>query len=81
MQVCDAGAPMVEPTPDAYMHAALTDRSLPGEGVVDIPALFTALADAGAAPFVAFEVYNERLALEPETTARALRTLAGTLFP
>lgn len=54
LQVCDA-AP--EPAADALTEA-MSARLLPGEGVVDLPALVGILEQIGADPFVANEAFN-----------------------
>lgn len=54
VQLCDAAA---DPGPDA-MTEAMTNRLLPGDGVVDIAGVLAALDAIGARPVVATEVFN-----------------------
>lgn len=60
VQVCDAAA---EPEDD-LMGEAMGGRLLPGEGVVDIPAVLAQLRSMGADPFVATEIFNPALVAE-----------------
>jgi sugar phosphate isomerase/epimerase len=63
------------------MQMATSARPLPGEGVVDIPALLAALADADADPFFAYEQFNAELASAGVgTMARRLRANARSVF-
>jgi sugar phosphate isomerase/epimerase len=80
VQVCDA--PSTAPgSPEEYMQMATSARPLPGEGVVDIPALLAALADADADPFFAYEQFNAELASAGVgTMARRLRANARSVF-
>ncbi len=57
---------------------AMTDRLLPGDGVVDFRRLFTVLRSIGAAPYVATEVFNPKLVSEhgAEGAARAMKAAA-----
>ena len=73
LQLCDAA-----PTRgDDVMGEAMTNRLLPGDGVVDFTALLDALDDMGADPWVAAEVFNTRLAGRgPAEMARAVRERA-----
>jgi sugar phosphate isomerase/epimerase len=57
VQVCDAGP---TPGPDPMLEA-MTARLLPGEGIVDFPAVMAQLHAIGATPFVATEIYNPAL--------------------
>ena len=54
--MCDAA-----PGDGREMEEAMTGRLLPGEGVVDYPALFATLAQIGADPFIATEIFNGAL--------------------
>jgi sugar phosphate isomerase/epimerase len=81
VQVCDAaaGAP---PPADDYIATAMRARPLPGDGVVDIPALLDAIAATGADPFFALEVFSaDLLAGGAESMAARLRGVADALFP
>ena len=74
VQISDAG-----PDPGADLLAeAMSSRLLPGEGVVDFAELFGVLADIGADPFVATEVFNPGLVAEwgPDAAAAAMRDAA-----
>lgn len=57
VQICDA-APDRQPD---VMKEAMTARLLPGEGVVDFKSVFSTLAQIGATPFLATEVFNTSL--------------------
>jgi sugar phosphate isomerase/epimerase len=76
------GSPLAEFTAAAdYFTRNITERSLPGDGSVDVPAIFTALADIGAEPFFAYQVCNVALASEgAETMAAKLRADAEKIF-
>jgi sugar phosphate isomerase/epimerase len=80
VQVCDA--PATAPTsPEGYMEMAMSARPLPGQGVVDIPPLLTALAAMGATPFFAYEQFNAQVASAGVATmARLLRENARRVF-
>ena len=72
VQICDS--PDV-PTPpaDEYIYFAMTDRRLPGEGIVDIDSLLSTLDKMGANPFFALETFNtELLAAGVENMADSL---------
>jgi sugar phosphate isomerase/epimerase len=71
LQLCDA-AP--EPVGDSLTEA-MTNRLLPGDGVVDFAALVTQLDAIGAKPYVATEIFNPELVkrLGAVQTARAMR--------
>lgn len=60
VQLCDAGP---DPSDDLYTEA-MTERLLPGDGVVDFDEFFTALYATGADPVLATEVFNTALAAE-----------------
>jgi sugar phosphate isomerase/epimerase len=80
VQACDAFYPT--PPLDDYIATAVTARPLPGDGVVDIPAIVAALSEIGADPFFAMEVFNTKLAAEgPEIMAAQVRAAADSLFP
>jgi sugar phosphate isomerase/epimerase len=78
VQVCDAAA---EPAGD-LLTEAMTNRLLPGDGVVDFAALFHQLDAIGATPFVATEIFNPTLVrdLGSVNTARAMREAALPLL-
>jgi sugar phosphate isomerase/epimerase len=65
-----------------YFRQNITDRPLPGDGDVDVPAIFSALADIGAEPYFAYQVCNPGLAMEgAEAMAMKLRANAKAIFP
>ena len=75
VQLCDAA-----PTPAADVYAeAMTNRLLPGDGIVDFAALFSALDSIGAAPFIATEIFNPSIVVERGAlgAALAMRDAAG----
>ena len=60
----------------------MTERPLPGDGDVDAPAIFAALAEIGAEPYFAYQVCNVALANEgAEAMAAKLRANAEKIFP
>ncbi len=69
LQLCDAA-----PVPEADVYAeTMARRKAPGEGAVDLHALFGALDQIGARPFVASEVFSAEIAaLGPEGAARRI---------
>ena len=69
LQLDDAGPPAdVDP-----MVETMTDRRLPGEGVVDLPALLAALDAIGADPVLAPEVFSAANAADgPAEAARRI---------
>ena len=81
----------VQPTdsPGAKSHSAseyfqqnITERPLPGDGDVDVPAIFAALAEIGAEPYFAYQVCNVALASEgAESMAVKLHANAEKIFP
>jgi len=46
---------------DSLLAETMTNRLLPGDGVVDFAGLFTVLEEMGATPFVSSEVFNTQL--------------------
>ncbi len=56
VQMCDAA-----PGEGRGIDEAMSGRLLPGDGVVDYPALFATLARIGADPFIATEIFNGAL--------------------
>ncbi len=80
LQVCDS-PPGETPAGAEYLAFAMSARALPGEGVVDIDALLTALGAMGADPYLAAEVFNNALAGQgKEVVARRLRQAIDTVF-
>jgi len=80
VQVADAPA-AVPSGREEYLTQAMSARPIPGTGEVDIPAVLACLQDIGAAPFVAFEVFNHALAAEgADVMAARLKASAETLF-
>jgi sugar phosphate isomerase/epimerase len=71
LQLCDAAA---TPSGDPLTEA-MTNRLLPGEGVVDFGALVAQLDGMGATPFVATEIFNPAMVTARGVldTARAMR--------
>jgi sugar phosphate isomerase/epimerase len=64
-----------------YFMRNITERPLPGDGDVDVHAIFAALADIGAEPYFAYQVCNVALASEgAETMAAKLRANAEKFF-
>jgi sugar phosphate isomerase/epimerase len=59
VQMCDAA-----PGTSTDMVEAMTGRLLPGDGVVDFAALIATLAEIGADPFIAPEIFNPGLVAE-----------------
>ena len=80
VQVCDA--PAAAPTsPEGYLQLATRARPLPGDGVVDIPAVLAALTAMGADPFFVYEQFNvEAASAGVEAMARRLRENARFVF-
>jgi sugar phosphate isomerase/epimerase len=79
VQVCDARAERI--SNDEYLAVALGGRPAPGDGVVDIDAVLGTLAEIGADPYFAYEVFNAELASKgAEAMASHLRANALTLF-
>jgi len=54
LQLCDAAA---EPAADVFAEA-MTNRQLPGDGIVDFVGLFDVFDAKGARPYVASEIFN-----------------------
>jgi sugar phosphate isomerase/epimerase len=64
-----------------YFTRNITERPLPGDGDVDVPAIFAALADIGAEPYFAYQVCNVAMASEgAETMAAKLHANAEKIF-
>jgi sugar phosphate isomerase/epimerase len=77
LQLDDAPA---QPADDLVVET-VTARLLPGEGDVDIAAVFETLDDMGATPLVASEVFSDRLvALGPAENARKQHAAARAVF-
>jgi sugar phosphate isomerase/epimerase len=74
VQVCDA-APT--PTGDSLTEA-MSARLLPGDGVVDFGAVFSLLADIGAEPFLATEIFNPAFVAEHGRDAAAAAMAAAS---
>src|SRR5262245_8897362 len=80
VQLCDA-APGPAPANDDYIRAAMSERRVPGDGVVDIAGIVDALGATGAQPFVAYEVFDAELARQgPAAMAARLRAVADSFF-
>ena len=72
VQLCDSPV-AAAPAGAQYIPFAMTDRALPGEGVVDIDELLGEFESMGADPFFALEVFNSALAASgPVNMARQL---------
>ena len=80
VQLCDA--PATAPgSGEEYLAAALSARPLPGDGVVDIPAVLEALVTIDADPFFAYEQFNTELARSgPDVMARRIMENAQQIF-
>ncbi len=63
LQVSDS--PAVTAPEEAYMHATLTRRLIPGEGALDLAGLLVRLRRAGCTAPVSAEIWSEKLAAEP----------------
>jgi sugar phosphate isomerase/epimerase len=80
VQLCDAAPEAGADT----LTEAMSDRRLPGEGVVDYSALVAVLDQIGAQPFIATEVFNPGMVakLGPDAAAGAMvaagRSVLGT---
>jgi sugar phosphate isomerase/epimerase len=73
--------PEVVDTSDDYMMQCITERPVPGEGVLDIDRMVQAIEATGATPYLAFQVCNPGLAGEgAEVMAAKLRASAATVF-
>ena len=71
VQLCDASH---EAQGDDPMTECMTARLLPGEGAVDFPPLLSDLADIGATPLWAPEVFSQKLSSQgPQAMAEAIR--------
>jgi sugar phosphate isomerase/epimerase len=80
VQVCDAG-PVAPTSAEDYLAEAMNARAVPGEGTVDIPALLAALEAIGARPYLALEVFNERLrSTGPEAMAERLHAATSAVL-
>jgi len=65
----------------AYFEQSITERLLPGDGVVDVPPIFAALTEIGAKPYFAYQVTNPAMAGEgAETMAAKIRANAERIF-
>ncbi len=73
VQLCDS-PDVATPAAEDYIPFAMSDRAVPGEGVADVAGLLSAIAQTGADPFYAFEVFNTSLAASgPDAMAQRLR--------
>jgi sugar phosphate isomerase/epimerase len=62
-----------DPVADLWTET-MSDRRLPGEGTVDYAPVFATLAEIGAEPFVATEIFSAALVAQgPATAARRMR--------
>ena len=78
VQLCD---PAAEPLDDVEAEA-MTARRPPGTGAVDYEALWHALDEIGASPFVAAEVFNtELVAGGMEAMARTVHDACRAVLP
>jgi sugar phosphate isomerase/epimerase len=68
VQLCDAAPP----TGVDLMTEAMTNRLLPGDGIVDFAAVFAALDAIGASPYIATEIFNGALVVERGATGAAI---------
>jgi len=80
VQPTDSPAAPYASTSD-YFTRNITERPLPGDGPIDVPPIFAALADIGAKPYFAYQVCNPAMASEgAETMAAKLRANAEKIF-
>jgi sugar phosphate isomerase/epimerase len=75
----DTGRPVS--SAEEYMVECLTVRPVPGEGIIDVASMLSALADTGCDPFVAYQVCNTAMATAgADEMAARLRANAEQLF-
>jgi sugar phosphate isomerase/epimerase len=80
VQPTDAPAEVIE-SPRGYMQQCITERPIPGDGVIDIDRMVDAIEATGAEPFLAFQVCNPVLAAEGAgVMAAKLRASAAEMF-
>ena len=80
VQPTDAPPELVE-DPEGYMTQCVTERPLPGDGVIDIDRMARAIEATGADPVLAFQVCNPALAAKgPAVMAAKLRARAAEYF-
>jgi sugar phosphate isomerase/epimerase len=80
VQPTDAPAEVIE-SPEGYMTQCITERPVPGEGVIDIDRMVQAIEATGAEPYLAFQVCNPALAGEgADVMAAKLRASANKIF-
>ncbi|MAG33692.1 MAG: hypothetical protein CL908_22670 [Deltaproteobacteria bacterium] len=76
-QICDAAAQ----SQDDPLEECMTDRRLPGDGVVDLVGLLDLFDEIGASPILAPEVFNSALANKGAIEmARAVRTATESVW-
>jgi sugar phosphate isomerase/epimerase len=67
---------------DDVLAETMAARLLPGEGVVDIRSVIAVLAETGADPVVAAEVFNSELAARgPAVMARSVKDACSAVLP
>jgi sugar phosphate isomerase/epimerase len=80
VQPTDAPAEVVE-SPEGYMTQCITERPVPGDGVIDIDRMVEAIEATGADPYLAFQVCNPALAgAGADVMASKLRASAARMF-
>jgi len=80
VQPTDAPPEVIE-SPEGYMTQCITERPVPGDGVIDIDRMVEAVEATGAEPYVAFQVCNPALAgAGADIMASKLRTSAAKMF-
>ena len=74
-------APPEIASPEDYMTQCITERPVPGDGVIDIERMVAAIEATGAEPCLAFQVCNPALAAEgADVMAARLRASAAEMF-
>ena len=80
VQPTDAPAEVVE-SAEGYMKQCITERPVPGDGVLDIDRMVEAIEATGAEPHLALQVCNPALAAEgADVMAAKLRASATEMF-
>ncbi len=80
VQLCDS-PDIATPAGAEYIPFAMTDRAVPGEGVVDFESLLETLSGMGADPYFALEVFNSNLlATGADNMAAQLRTSVNKML-
>ena len=73
--------PEVVASPEGYLMQCITERPVPGEGVIGIGRMVQAIEATGAEPYLAFQVCNPALAgAGADVMAAKLRASAAEMF-